>query len=133
MNLSTMVNILNEKYGTEGIRYHGIYNWRPKSKELYNCEVEFQVGQRLYKANWHTAFVPPNCQCKQKREWAPEMKKADEWIESEFTRDLIFFLDSLHFDDDGELIVDLPITSQPLHRLEQTPVNHDAGTVQPIV
>jgi len=104
VNLSSMINILNEKYGIgiNGIFYLRASDRRGDKKDPFDVTIEFRVGQKEYRVKWkhyHNDF-----QCMEKRVWADETKP-DQWTEeSNLGRELTRFLGAMQFDDDGEPI-----------------------------
>ena len=112
MYFETIINVLNERFGIEGIRYLKI--WEPPNhaylrrlrkqsgEDYFSCVVVFQLCKKIYRVRWD--FHEPNFECKEKREWAQKDKKA-EWIDNEFTRDLSSLLCNLRFNEDGDQIV----------------------------
>lgn len=104
MNLSSMINILNEKYGigVNGIFYLRASDRRVDKKDPFDVTIEFRVGQKDYRVKWK--HYQNDFQCMEKREWA-DKTKPDEWTEeSNLGRDLARFLHAMRFDDDGEPI-----------------------------
>ena len=110
MPLASLVNVLNARYGADGIRYILIREYDRTSRQHAfrgpgDCdyELQFHLGNKDYRIYFEHCFEPPDFECREKREWA-EGTKEPEWFENELTRKLGRELSALKFDEDGRLI-----------------------------